>query len=233
MQFIKNMHKGGKCLALIVLSCMLTPVTASAESDTPHPMTEKEIIEERAPLNLDELELEELLNYKKYYLEKIKSLRAEIDTINNESNRLLDALAAYDKQRIRITALMPQLIEHYAISTPLSTSLMAYAETIHNIYEDYKNHLTSLDTYKSYDFRIGIAYTSMMAQLAEYKSIYQQMQKDMDDDKTLLGQYQASLRDYYGRIEEIVKSKKMEEYYSLKQSEKELRRINEEIEERQ
>lgn len=232
MRLTTAMCKEKIWLVLVMLSCALLPAHTHAESDEPHPMTEKEIPAERAPLNLDALTLEELLNYQKYYVEKIKALQAEIDAINDESNRLLKALAAYDKQRIRIAEIMPQLIEQYAISTPLSTSLMAYAQTIHTIYEDYKDHLNSLDTYKSYDFRIGIAYTSMMAQLAEYKSIYQQMQKDMDDEKTLLGQYQAVLREHYGRIEEIVKSEKMEEYYSLKQSEKELKRINDEIAER-
>lgn len=232
MLFTKSMREKKPRGLVIALLFTLMPWAVWGESDSPHPVTEKEIPEERAPLNLDKLKLEELLEYRKSYLEKINILRAEIDKINDESGRLVAALKDYDKQRIRIAEILPGLIKHYSISTPLSTTLMTYAETIRGIHEDYKDHLDGLDTYKSYDFRIGVAYTSMMAQLAEYKNIYQRMQEDMKDEKTLLGGYQAALKKYYGRVEEIVRSKKMTEFYSLKQIEKELGRIDEEISER-
>ena len=242
MPFIKNMLKrknfdglktiGQNPIIMIGLLFIWPFAMVQAENDSPHPVSEKVVDAERAPLNLDDLELEELLNYKSRYLDKIKVLQTEIDKIKDEKGRLIAALANYDEQRIKIADMIPQLIEHYSIGAPLNATLMTYAETLHGIYEDYKDQLNDLEAYKSYDFRIGIAYTSMMAQLAEYEGIYRQMQKDMEDEKTLLGGYQASLKEYYARVEEIISSEKMKEFYSLRQIEKELVRINEEIDER-
>ena len=86
-------------------------------------------MEERAPLNLDALGLKELLDRKKSRLEKMKSLESEIDKINEEGGRLVAALAAYDEQRLKIAEIMPELIERYAISAPLSETLMRYTQT--------------------------------------------------------------------------------------------------------
>lgn len=229
MRFIDNTTKSKAAVMLLFLAGAVASSPGRGEIDSPHPITEKELMEERAPLNLDVLELKELLDLKKRHLEEMKSLEAEIDKINEESGRLVAALAAYDEQRLKIAEIMPGLIEHYAIGEPLSSTLIRYTKTLLRIHDDYKNHLGNLGAYKSYDFRMGIAYASMMSQLENFKDVYRRMRADMEDEKTLIGGYQASLKQHYGRIEELIKSEKMSEYYRLKQIEEELRRIDGEI----
>ena len=214
-------------LAFVLSSTLAILNHASADQSEPHPIVDKPAADYPRLEQLSELNLEHLLKLKSDYLAQIKELNQTIAETQKNEQQLMDALKAYDKERLRIIEVIPHLIRDYKIKPPFSDTLRRYAQTFEKVHRQYRGQLDTLDDYRSYDFRLGMAYMGMMTALQQQPKLYHLLTTDMKDSDTAIGRYVKQLDVAYVQVERA--SDSIEEIHTIRHLESELQRIEQEL----
>ena len=108
---------------------------------------------------------------------------------------------------------------------------MGYSSTFDNEIRTARNHVHSIDDYKSYDFRFSAVYMSMMFKFNENKSFHEKMITDMKDSSTAIGKYRKELDESYAKVSRD--KYLIQNVYSVNELEQAIAEIDEEIAKRQ
>lgn len=214
-------------LVLVASGVLLTSLAVVAEQSEPHPIVEKQVAGYESLPHLSELDLEQLLNLKNDYLAQLEDLNDTIAKTQQSDQKLISELMAYDKERLRIIEVIPRLIKDYQIKPPFSESLQRYAQTFEKVHQQYHGKIQTLDDYRSYDFRLGMAYMGMMTAMQEQPKLYERLSADMQDEDTAIGQYVKQLDVAYHKVEEA--SDSIDDIHAVRHLERELERIEQEL----
>ena len=201
-----------------------------AEQSQPHPIIDKPVPGYTRVEQLSEMPLEQLVKLRDDHLAEVKTLNNIVAKTHKNDQHLIDKLIAYDRERLRIIEVIPVLIKDYDIKPPLSESLLRYAKTFENLDKQYKGQLKTLDDYRSYDFRLGMAYLSMMTSIQEQTGLYQHLHADMEDENTAIGAYIKQLNVAYVEVEKA--SDDIGELNTIRHLNRELERIEQELKSR-
>ena len=213
-----------------LLILLLLPQYAIAEQPQPHPIIDKSVPGYARSEQLSEMSLSQLLKLRDEYITQKKNLDDIVAKTHKNDQYLIDKLIAYDRERLRIIEIIPILIKDYDIKPPFSDSLLRYAQTFTKLDNQYKGQIKTLDDYRSYDFRLGMAYLSMMTSLQEQTNLYQHLHADMADEKTTIGAYVKQLDLAYANVEQA--SDDIEELNIIRHLTRELERIEQELKSR-
>ena len=199
---------------------------SQALQDSKHPIIDKSSEKYQAPLDLNDVSLEYLLEKQEYYHQELKELNRNLS--QEKSPQLVSAMHSYDLSRLGIVEVIPRLIKAYTLNGDIKKQLLTYAETFNRLRDDYQKMEKGVwENYRAYDFRLGIAYQSMLYLFAQNDDLYQRLRADMQDRNTVIGAYVHELELAHGKVEAI--NAKNPEYYLIHQIEKELKRIRNEI----
>ncbi len=224
---LHNLQNGRKLWLLSLLALFLMHQSIVAEQSEPHPIIDKPVPGYTRSEQLSEMTLEQLLKLRDEYATEMKTLNNIVTKTHKNDQYLIDKLLAYDRERMRIIEVIPVLIEDYDIQSPYSESLLRYAETFEKLDKQYKGKLKTLEDYRSYDFRLGMAYMSMMASLQEQADLYQSLHADMEDEDTAIGAYIKQLNIAYAEVEKA--SDDIGEFNTIRHLSRELERIEQEL----
>ena len=216
-----------KLVLFSLLALFLMQQSIVAEQPQPHPIIDKPVPGYTRSEQLSEMTLEQLLKLKDDYVAEIKTLNNIVTKTHKNDQHLIDKLIAYDRERLRIVEVIPILIKDYDIQSPFSESLLRYAKTFEKLDKQYKGKLKTLEDYRSYDFRLGMAYMSMMASLQEQTDLYQHLHADMEDEDTAIGAYIKQLNVAYAEVEKA--SDDIGELNKIRYLNRELERIEQEL----
>jgi len=183
-------------LILVALSGHGAP--SFAESEPVHPMIDFPAMPSMGAL--DEWDTTKLKQHRAIYAAQVAE-DGTVPPVEMEA-RLLEALLRYDDERVRIVELIPQFIELYNVGEELAEDMMNFRSTLAGIIEELRPNITTLQSYKPYDFRLGVSYMVMMNTMRENKDIRDRMQQDQEDPDTLLGGYTRDLRQHYQAVEQ-------------------------------
>lgn len=199
---------------------------AFAESEPAHPMID---FRRLAPLeSLQELELDELKARRAAYAAQLDAAVAPTAELEGQ---LLTALLAYDDERVRIVELIPQLIVLYELDAEFAEDLMNFRDTMSRIVAELKPNVTTLQSYKPYDFRMGVSFVALMTIMQEQQAVRERMLRDQEDPETLLGRYYQQLRSHYQAVEEA--RGQLEQGYRVEDVKDRVERIDAELKRRQ
>ena len=187
-------------LPVAALSAILTGYGALllAESEPVHPMIDFPQLPSMGPLQ--ELSTTELQQHRAIYAQQVSSGNQEPS--EKMEAQLLQALLEYDDERVRIVELIPQFIKLYEVDAELAEDMMNFRATLSKIIDELRPNVISLQSYKPYDFRLGVSYVVMMNTLRESKNVRERMQQDQKNPNTLLGQYTRALQKQYTMVEQ-------------------------------
>ena len=231
--FFKLRHdtKGRFMFRIFLLSALfLAQQNIVAEQPQPHPIIDKPVPGYERSEQLSEMTLAQLVKLRDEYVSEMKRLNDIVSKEHKDDQYLIDKLLAYDRERLRIIEVIPILIKDYDIKPPFSESLLRYAKTFENLDKQYKGQLKTLDDYRSYDFRLGMAYLSMMASMQEQTDLYQHLHADMEDESTAIGAYIKQLNVAYAAVEKA--SDDIGELNTIRHLTRELERIEQELKSR-
>lgn len=209
---------------LFVLLFLMCP--SFADKDVPHPVIDREVGHFRLPPDISAFSDNQLLTIKEEYLAHLQRYqRLE----NNEEGReqLFEALRAYDHERAKIVKVIPKLIDVYEVGRESADKMRAYAERFAQIHDEYDGQVRELSDYKSYDFRLGITYVSFMKMLEESPDLYRQLMRDINDEKSVIGEYVKHLDEASDAVENV--SERIEEIHIIRELEAALERVEEEL----
>ena len=226
-KFSDNSTHSPKLGLFSLLALLLMQQSTIAEQPQSHPIIDKPVPGYTRSEHLSEMTLEQLLKLRDEYAAEIKTLSNIVTQTHKDDQYLIDKLIAYDRERLRIIEIIPVLIENYDIQLPFSESLLRYAKTFENLDKQYQGKLKTLDDYRSYDFRMGMAYMSMMASLQEQADLYQHLHADMKDENTAIGAYIKQLDVAYAEVEKA--SDDIGELNTIRHLNRELERIEQEL----
>ncbi len=226
-KFSDNSANSPKLCLLSLLVLLLMQQSLVAEQPQSHPIIDKPVPGYTRSERLSEMTLEQLLKLRDDYAAEVKTLNNIVTQTHKDDQYLIDKLIAYDRERLRIIEIIPILIENYDIQSPFSESLLRYAKTFENLDRQYQGKLKTLDDYRSYDFRMGMAYMSMMASLQEQADLYRHLHADMEDESTAIGAYIKQLDVAYAEVEKA--SDDIDELNTIRHLNRELERIEQEL----
>ncbi len=222
-----NRQSGPKLCLVSLLALLLMQQSIVAEQPQPHPIIDKPVPGYTRSERLSEMTLEQLLKLRDEYAAEMKTLNSIVTKTHKNDRYLIDKLLAYDRERLRIIEVIPVLIKDYDIQSPFSESLLRYAQTFENLDKQYKGKLKTLEDYRSYDFRLGMAYMSMMASLQEQADLYQSLHADMENEDTAIGAYIKQLNIAYAEVEKA--SDDIVELNTIRHLSREIERIEQEL----
>ena len=217
-------------IVLLLTLFLMQQSIVVAEQSQPHPIIDKPVPGYTRSEQLSEMPLEQLVKLRDDYLAEMKTLNKIVAKTHKNDQHLIDKLIAYDRERLRIIEVIPVLIEDYDIEPPFSESLLRYAKTFENLDKQYRGQLKTLDDYRSYDFRLGMAYLSMMTSIQEQTDLYQHLHADMEDENTAIGAYIKQLNVAYVEVEKA--SDDISELNTIRHLNQELDRIEQELKSR-
>lgn len=226
-KFFNNLQCSRRFCIFLLIILFSMQQNAVAEQSQPHPIIDKPVPGYARSEQLSEMTLEQLLKLRDDYLAEIKTLDEIVAKTHKNDRQLIAKLIAYDRERLRIIEVIPVLIENYDIEPPFSESLLRYAKTFENLDQQYRGQLKTLDDYRSYDFRLGMAYLSMMTSIQEQADLYQHMHTDMENENTAIGAYINQLDVAYAEVEKA--SDSIGELNMIRHLNRELERIEQEL----
>lgn len=148
------------------------------------------------PEDLSDMQTEEIENF---YKEMVELDEASTSTEEAEAE-LFRQLLRHDDVRITIADLIPELIENYGIEGKYKESLLGYKDTFSVNLPKTRETVEKLADYPSYDFRFTAVYMSMLFSFQAYPEFYSQLQKDLQDDDSIIGDYRKKLDESYAHV---------------------------------
>ena len=174
-------------------------LAARAETEPAHPMIDFAVLQ--APLAaLDGLPTPELESRRGALAAQLAAQEPAGAAAALE-RALLEALLHYDDERVRIVELIPAMIERYGVDAELGEDLMNFRATLAGVIDELRPEVVSLQTYKPYDFRVGVSYMSLMATLQQHPEVRTRMRAEQADPATALGAHQQRLSRRYAGVE--------------------------------
>ena len=174
-------------------------LAARAETEPAHPMIDFAVLQ--APLAaLDGLPTPELESRRGTLAAQLAAQEPAGAAAALERT-LLEALLHYDDERVRIVELIPAMIERYGVDAELGEDLMNFRATLNGVIDELRPEVVSLQTYKPYDFRVGVSYMSLMATLQQHPEMRARMRADQADPATAVGAHQQRLSRRYADVE--------------------------------
>ena len=225
-----NLQNSCKFQLFSLLALLLMQQSIVAEQSEPHPIIDKPVPGYERSEQLSEMTLEQLLKLRDEYATEMKTLNKIATNTHKNDQHLINKLLAYDRERMRIIEVIPVLIKDYDIQSPYRESLLRYAKTFEKLDKQYKGKLKTLEDYRSYDFRSGMAYMSMMASLQEQADLYQTLYADMEDENTAIGAYIKQLNIAHAEV--VKASNDIGEFNTIRHLSRELKRIEQELKSR-
>lgn len=181
----------------------------------------------KAPENLGELSLEELLAEKALHVRDLKAIKEASDEPDVAKQKLLETILEHDDRRLQIAEIIPQLIADYQIEGEFRDSLLNYSKTFNVEMRAARKHVKTLNDYKSYDFRFSAVYMSMMFAFRENPEFHKRLLKDLSNEDTAIGKYRKELDESYaqvGRDKQLIQN-----IYSIGELEQTITTIDQEI----
>lgn len=212
---------------LYILFFTALATLAFADMDVPHPITEQQGQKYKITSKIGGMSSDELIKVKDGYLKELKHYRSVVDKMQENDQELLVALAAYDRERAKMTDVIYKLIKAYKIKGTLADEMRNHAERFKKIHDSHQGQLESLADYKSYDFQLGVTYAAFQQLLQSHPKVYEDWAKDVGDVKTPVGQYVAGLQDEYKKVEKA--QAKVKEVQIVRQIEDSIEEINQEL----
>ena len=176
-------------------------LAARAETEPAHPMIDFAALEAPAEA-LDGLPTPELESRRGALAAALATLEPA-GTVAELERGMLDALLRYDAERVRIVELIPVMIKRYGVDAELGEDLMNFRATLRGVIDELRPEVVSLQTYKPYDFRVGISYMSLMATLQQHPEVRARMRADQTDPATPVGAHQQRLSRRYAGVERV------------------------------
>ena len=214
-----------RIILLLVLAFLAFP--SFADKDVPHPVTEKQIGRFQLPSDISNFSDDRLVAIKEEYLQHLRHYEKLAEIKKEGRDDLLEALRLYDEERAKIVEVIPELIKAYRVDKECADKMRAYAKRFAQIHNNYNDSVQKLSDYKSYDFRLGITYVSLMRMLEEYPEVYNRLMRDLDDEKSVIGQYVKRL-DGASKVVENV-SNQIEEIHTVRELESIIKKVEEEL----
>lgn len=184
---------------LACLPLLAAALGARAEVEPEHPMIDFAALEAPAEA-LDGLPTPELRS-RRGTLAAALAAQEPAGAAADLERALLDALLRYDDERVRIVELIPGMIERYGTDAELGEDLLNFRATLRGVIDELRPEVVSLQTYKPYDFRVGVSYMSLMATLQQYPEVRARMRADQADPATAVGAHQERLSQRYAGVE--------------------------------
>jgi hypothetical protein len=148
------------------------------------------------PEDLAEMQTEDI---EAFYKEMVELDEKRTSTEEAEAE-LFRQLLRHDDVRISIADLIPQLIENYGIEGEYKKTLLGYKDTFKVNLPETRETVENLDDYPSYDFRFTAVYMSLLFSFQSYPEFYSQLQKDLHDDNSIIGDYRKKLDESYALV---------------------------------
>ena len=186
-------------LASVLLLCISQPGFAGGETKKSPVLDRVEVIY-KAPENLEELSLEELLAAKALHVRDLKAIKEASDEPDVARQKLLKTILEHDDRRLQIVEIIPQLIVDYQIEGEFRDSLLNYSKTFDVEMRAARKHIKTLNDYKSYDFRFSAVYMSMMLAFKENPEFHKRLLKDLSNEDTVIGKYRKELDKSYAQV---------------------------------
>ena len=201
------------------------------ESNELHPVIDTENIE-HISYDINLLEFKELIELRK----KLKNYIISFESKKSENildKELYEALMKYDDVRVKIIDVIDDIIREYNVSSDIKKTLLSYKETFSMHVRDNKLLVKNLNDYKSYDFRMGAVYLSMMSAFhdsEEKKFFYERLVFDKKNESTSIGQYILKLNIAHEKV--ILIKKERDNYINYTKALKKFEQIEKEISKR-
>ena len=216
-------------LSMIIFSVVsayaLFNTQAIAFQDRNDPILDSKDARYLLPNDLTDKPLADLIKLRDSYTEELNQFKKTVEE-KADKEKLLNALSQYDADRIRIVEAIPNIIKDYKIKGDFKTKLESYAETFSSIHKEYSPQgSSSIDEYKRYGFRIVTAYASMLLYIMTTDpKLHERLTQDMHNQKTVIGQYVASVGKAHDRVEAV--NAEVKEYHFVRQIRGNIDQIN-------
>ncbi len=184
----------------------------------------------KPPENMDTLSLEQLQVEKAQRERDLKRIREANDDPEVAKQKLLETILAHDDKRLNIVHVIPKLVENYQIQGEFRDQLLGYSNTFDVDIRNARKNVSSLDDYKSYDFRFSAVYMSMMFKFNENPEFHKRILADLKDPNTVMGRYREELDESYAKVEHD--KYLIQNIYSADELEKAIALIDKEISKR-
>ena len=215
-----------KGIFVLVLAFMCQTGFAGGETKKSPILDRVEVIYE-VPENIEKLSIEELQAEKAVCVRDLSVIKEASDEPAVAKQKLLQTILKHDDKRLEIVNVIPELIDEYQINGEFRDSLLGYRQTFDVEIRNSRQHVHTLDDYKSYDFRFSAVYMSMMFKFTENPEFHARMAEDMKDPNTTIGKYRKDLDDSYAQVEHD--KYLVQNIYSINELEQVIAIIDEEI----
>ena len=202
---------------------------AHAESEPPHPVVDIPRATMPSAELLQDSTISELRAQRETYTEQLDT--ASDLSVEELEKQLLHALLIYDDERIQIIDLIPQIIKHYEVEGTLKEDLMNFRRTLIKIVEELRPEVTTLQSYKPYDFRLGVSYAAMMTIMQRKQLVRDRMLQDHKNPETILGRHSQRLKETYRLVQKA--RERLELRYRAETLKEQIDRIDTELRRRQ
>ena len=211
---------------VLVLAFMCQSGFAGGETKKSPILDRVEVIY-KAPENIESLSIEELQAERAVCVRDLSVIKEASDEPDVAKQKLLQTILEHDDKRLEIVNVIPVLIDEYQIEGEFRDSLLGYRQTFDVDIRNARQHVHTLDDYKSYDFRFSAVYMSMMFKFTENPEFHARMVEDMKDQNTAIGKYRKELDESYAQVEHD--KYLVQNIYSINELEQVIGIIDEEI----
>ncbi len=223
---LKIQHSLAHGFVLLALLLMCQSGYTGGETKKSPILDRVEVVYE-APENIENLSLEELQAEKAVCVRDLSVINEASDEPQVAKQKLLNTILEHDNKRLEIVEVIPELIDQYHINGEFRDSLLGYRRTFDVDIRDARQHVHSLDNYKSYDFRFSAVYMSMMFKFNENPEFHERLVEDIKNPDTVIGEYRKKLDDSYAQVEHD--KYLVQNIYSINELEQVIATIDEEI----
>lgn len=223
---MRKVLSSGKGLICLLLALAGPAVLASGEV-LKSPILDRVKVLYSAPANLENLTLEQLHAEKALLADELAAIQQASDAPEVARQRFLETVFEHDDKRLKIVEVIHKLIDEYQIEGKFRDDLIGYSNTFDRDIRNAREHVHTLDDYKSYDFRFSAVYMSMMLKFNENPEFRKRMEADMQDPDTSMGRYLKEMDESYAEV--LHEKYLIQNIYSVQELENAITHINEEI----
>ena len=223
MRKVLSSGKGLFCLLLVLAG----PAVLASGEVLKSPILDRVKVLYSAPANLEGLTLEQLHAEKTVLADELAAIQQVSDAPEVARQKFLETVLEHDDKRLRIVDVIHKLIDEYQIEGKFRDDLIGYSNTFDQEIRAAREHVHTLEDYKSYDFRFSAVYMAMMLKFNESPEFRKRMEADMKDPGTSMGRYLKEMDESYAVV--LHEKYRIQNIYSIHELENAITHINAEI----